>query len=221
LKIQLLNTSIISHTLNKPKMAALTQFNTKWETDRKTTLVLMPPKELWLNFVEIKKNHMNPKITRPPYPHVSILAPFVPEKDFDSARTTLVELLKSVKPFKITFDEFKLFKNKKSSTLYIDPKPATDIVKVFDLVKDVFPKSHRGSVVPHIGVGYFKDLTLAQTLRDKYQAHWEPMSFEVQELYVLSRNDVDPWVIREVIPLGYSGGHVKEPLVAVGETTLL
>ena len=60
-------------------------------------------------FVEIKKNHMNPRIKRPPYPHITLAAPFVHPKHYTSAKIKIREALKSIKQFEINFAKFQLF----------------------------------------------------------------------------------------------------------------
>lgn len=37
-----------------------------------SSVVVMPPPEHWKQIVDIKKNHMNPKIKRPPFPHITM-----------------------------------------------------------------------------------------------------------------------------------------------------
>lgn len=171
-----------------------------------STLVAMPPKDQWDQFVEIKKNHMNPKIKRPPYPHMTLMQPFVGPDGFDEVAKKLEEGLKDFKPFKCTIKEFKLYENKKSQTLYLDPvcEPAGALNDLYDKLVEIYPdgKLKRG-FDPHIGVGFFRDQKLAKELRDKYQKDWKPIEFTVKEIYINYRaSEVDPFYPRRVIHLG-------------------
>lgn len=106
----------------------------RMECVKSTSLVIMPPPQFWPDFVDIKKNHMNPKIKRPPYPHITLfvgflsqhlpisLSPFAHTRHFEEARSKLQILLKNVKPFRINIRTFKLFENGPSCTLYLEPE---------------------------------------------------------------------------------------------------
>ena len=87
----------------------------------------MPPRELWAPFISIKKNHMNPNIKRPPYPHITLCAPFVHPKFYKDAKNKLRDVLKNIEPFEICFANFDLFKNNYSTTLYLAPESEVEI----------------------------------------------------------------------------------------------
>eukprot|EP01125_Pyxidicula_operculata_P019401 TRINITY_DN7035_c0_g1_i1.p1 TRINITY_DN7035_c0_g1~~TRINITY_DN7035_c0_g1_i1.p1 ORF type:complete len:203 (+),score=25.80 TRINITY_DN7035_c0_g1_i1:31-639(+) len=184
--------------------------NTTFPLEWSTSLVLMPPPEFWPPFVEIKKNHMNPKIKRPPYPHVTLLAPFVSKHHFEEARQRLTDLLKDVKPFRVNFAKFALFENRGSQTLYLDPvvEPSGALDALHQKLADGFPEvqkeSKQGSQFEaHIGVGFFRDSKTAKQLQAKYQKDWKPIDFMVKEIYIVSRlSQESPFEVRVVIPFG-------------------
>ncbi|CAH6421098.1 2-5 RNA ligase superfamily [uncultured virus] len=171
------------------------------------SLVIMPPKETWDQFVEIKKNHMNPKIKRPPYPHITLLQTFVEKEYFDQVFDILSTELKKIQPFKCSINEFKLFKNKKSQTLYLDPicDPPDSFNKLYKIVKESFPEiKTQTEFNAHMGIGYFNDLKLSQNLLEKYQNDWVPIEFIVKEIYINFREDIDaPFSPRKIIHLGH------------------
>lgn len=184
-----------------------------------SAVVIMPPKELWGPFVDIKKNHMNPKIKRPPYPHITLLAPFVPLKDFPEAAKILRAHLQNVEPFTISFNNFQLFRNKGSSTLYLEPEESrlNALQDLFQTISTLFPNSHRNSFEPHIGVGFFKDAKEAQFLQKKYQQTWTPLAFQIKEIYLLSRDTQEsPWEVKEIVCLGKEE---TKSFISKGETT--
>jgi len=173
-----------------------------------TSLVLMPPPDQWDAFVDIKKHHMNPRIKRAPFPHITLLAPFFEPRKFNQVQAELTEALQSLEPFNIRFEKFELFKNGQSNTLYLDPiiNPSNALDKLYNIVSNRYPQCtghSEGGFVPHIGVGYFKKLAEAQGLQAKYQKDWKPIDFLVKEIYILSRkSQEDPFEVRAIVPIG-------------------
>ncbi|OUM60502.1 hypothetical protein PIROE2DRAFT_13698 [Piromyces sp. E2] len=179
-----------------------------WDSVNYSVCVVMPPRELWAPFIEIKKNHMNPCIKRPPYPHITLFSPFVHPTHYSEAKIKIREALKTVEPFEINFENFELFKNNKSTTLYLAPQSTTEITQLYSAIKSILPQStdqKQNNFEPHIGVGYFKGEKKndAETLQKKYQLNWTPLKFTVQEVYFLSRkNQESPWEVEEIVSLG-------------------
>ena len=192
-----------------------------WNSVNYSVCVIMPPRELWAPFVEIKKNHMNPRIKRPPYPHITLCAPFVHPKYYVEAKTKIREALKGIEPFEINFANFELFKNDYSTTLYLAPQSTTEITKLYNAVISTLPwtiAKEQNNFEPHIGVGFFKGKKNdAEMLQKKYQSIWTPLKFTVQEVYFLRRRTQEsPWEVEEIVPLGE-----KEllPVFKIGDNT--
>eukprot|EP01106_Pelomyxa_sp_JSP_P007801 TRINITY_DN225_c0_g1_i3.p1 TRINITY_DN225_c0_g1~~TRINITY_DN225_c0_g1_i3.p1 ORF type:complete len:337 (+),score=118.74 TRINITY_DN225_c0_g1_i3:60-1013(+) len=170
-----------------------------------STLVVMPPPDLWSQIVEIKKNHMNPRIKRPPYPHVTLMAPFVGYAARDAAGAALTAALADFPPFSVRIDTIKMFYNKSSYTMYLDPETDTAGVmdKLFATVSAVFPAWQSHGFDAHIGIGFFRDKSEAEKLLARYQSQWKPIKFLVKEIYMNTRvSEESPWEVRKVIPLG-------------------
>ena len=130
-----------------------------WDSVNYSACVIMPPRDLWAPFVEIKKNHMNPKIKRPPYPHITLCAPFVHPKHYKAAKSKLRETLKNIEPFEINFANFELFKNNYSTTLYLSPESDVEVTQLYKELIAALPWSivqKQNNFEPHIGVGFFK-----------------------------------------------------------------
>ena len=180
-----------------------------------STLVIMPHKEQWDQFIEIKKMHMNPKIKRPPYPHITLLQPFYKPEKFDEVEERIESILKDMKPFKCVIKEFKMFENKKSQTLYLDPvtEPPNALQDIYDILAKEFPECVKGKFKEHIGVGFFKNLNQAKMLGGKYQEEWKPIEFMVKEVYINYRtSDISPFLPRRVIPIGYPSPPYNKPV---------
>ena len=192
-----------------------------WESVSYSVCVVMPPRDLWAPFVEIKKNHMNPRIKRPPYPHITLCAPFAHPKHYSEAKSLIREALKNIEPFEINFANFEIFKNNNSSTLYLAPESEKEITQLYNALMDTLPGSitqKQNNFEPHIGVGYFKGKNnQADELQKKYQSIWTPLKFTVQEIYFLRRKSQEsPWEIEEIVPLGQNE---LPPVFKIGETT--
>jgi len=50
--------------------------------EQTSSCVVMPPWQHWKPFVDLKQRHMKPSIKRPPYPHITMFAPFAAKQDF-------------------------------------------------------------------------------------------------------------------------------------------
>ena len=192
-----------------------------WESVNYSACVIMPPRDLWAPFVEIKKNHMNPHIKRPPYPHITLCAPFVHPKHFKEAKSKFREVLKNIEPFELSFANFELFKYDSSTTLYLAPESNLEISQIYKALIGSLPMSivqKQNNFEPHIGVGFFKGKNNeAESLQKKYQSSWIPLKFTVQEIYFLRRKSKEsPWEVEEIVSLGE-----KElpSLFKIGETT--
>jgi 2'-5' RNA ligase len=148
----------LNTAINKGNSGGKETVSHKYQYVFHTSLVLMPPKELWEPFVEIKKNHMNPKIKRPPYPHITLLAPFVAPSDFDKAEQELTKALENIEPFDVAFKELVYFKNPKSCTLYFDPITSREnaLQEIFNACANTIPLTDDSKEFePHIGVGTY------------------------------------------------------------------
>ena len=195
--------------------------SSNWDSVNYSVCVIMPPRELWAPFISIKKNHMNPNIKRPPYPHITLCAPFVHPKFYKDAKNKLRDVLKNIEPFEICFANFDLFKNNYSTTLYLAPESEVEINLLYKELIATLPWNivqKQNNFEPHIGVGFFKGKKNdAEFLQKKYQADWIPLKFTVQEIYFLRRRSQDsPWEIEEIVPLGEK---VQQPIFKIGETT--
>ena len=195
--------------------------SSNWDSVNYSVCVVMPPRELWAPFISIKKNHMNPNIKRPPYPHITLCAPFVHPKFYKDAKNKLRDVLKNIEPFEICFANFDLFKNNYSTTLYLAPESEVEINLLYKELIATLPWNivqKQNNFEPHIGVGFFKGKKNdAEFLQKKYQADWTPLKFTVQEIYFLRRRSQDsPWEIEEIVPLGEK---VQQPVFKIGETT--
>jgi 2'-5' RNA ligase len=175
-----------------------------------TSVVIMPPPELWEPFLNIKKRHMPPHMKRPPFPHITLLAPFLPYQLFDLARSRLANVVSKVQPFRLHFSQLSILSQRLSSTLVFLPEaePTDALVELENALINAVPccdHQVKGGFYPHLSVAHFSDKDEVGTYCNEYQSKWEPVSFVVNEIYLMSRNAADqPFEVRHVIPLGSS-----------------
>lgn len=166
------------------------------------TLVIIPPPSDWPPFVAIKKNHMNPRIRRPPYPHITLVGKFSPGQ-LEKAK----QCVQPVEPFDLAIEEFKIFENARNCTVYLDPvessntkDPHGSMKRIHDNLRGAGFKS--GDFEAHIGVCFCDKLAEAKALVAKYQKDFPSIKFRVTHLYVMKRvGEEDPFEPWAAIPL--------------------
>eukprot|EP01093_Parvamoeba_rugata_P005486 TRINITY_DN18179_c0_g1_i1.p2 TRINITY_DN18179_c0_g1~~TRINITY_DN18179_c0_g1_i1.p2 ORF type:complete len:237 (+),score=-20.91 TRINITY_DN18179_c0_g1_i1:20-730(+) len=175
--------------------------------EKSSTLVILPRPEHFEQFVRIKKNHMNPRIKRKPYPHVTLLSPFPDTPYHSDIVRQLTRVLAKTAPFRVDVEEFKVFENGKTNTLYLDPKdsPAGSMDALAALLAKRMPGCAPKKFDAHIGVAFTTNRAEAHRLREKYQGEWRPISFVVTHLYLMHRrSETDDFAPVHAIPLGGS-----------------
>ena len=171
-----------------------------------SSCVIMPPHDLWAPFVEIKKNQMNPKIKRSPYPYITLVAPFAHPKYYPAAKSKIREELKNIEPFEINFSNFEIFRNQYSSTLYLAPESEKERTDVYNALMNILPWNivqKQNNFEPHIGVGFFKgQKNEADIKQKKYQSNGT-LEIHCSRNYFLRRKSQDsPWEVEEIVSLG-------------------
>jgi len=176
-----------------------------------SSLNITPPLEYWPQFVNIKKNHVNPKIKRPPFPHITLINPVVIHDDIDIAYQRMVNILQDVQPFVLQFSKFEIFQNNTSSTLFLEPEDSEALRNLYLLLAKEFSIEistfgGKCDFVPHIGIGFFKGKSHfleATKFRELYQKDWNPIQFLCKEIYIMTHlTPVSPYEVRKVILLG-------------------
>jgi 2'-5' RNA ligase len=178
-------------------------------------LVVVPPPEFWAPFVAIKKQHMNPKIKRPPYPHITMLG-----KMLESDIATIVSIVREFPSFDLEISEFKMFENKKNTTVYLDPQEkdsndAKTMRAIHAALTDAGLLAKKVAFEPHIGVCFCDTAKIAESLKEKYQKDFPKIEFTVTHLYVMKRvGDEDAFEPFFAVPLkGCENAVVRNKLV--------
>lgn len=99
-----------------------------------SALVVMPPQEQWTPLLAVKARHMAPHVRRPPYPHITLASPFVPDDAFGDAEARLRRVLTSAPPFDVHLRRFDFLHQRKASTLIIVPECEVNVLHSSDLL---------------------------------------------------------------------------------------
>jgi len=158
-----------------------------------TALVIIPPAALWPPIQAIRQEH--DRNSRRWMPHITLIYPFRPRKEFESLIEPFSRLCEAVEPFEVGLVEFRLFHHRQESfTLYLAPEPREALVRLQATLNRAAPDCddvtrHAGGFTPHLSVGQIRGRAPALRLQGALQAAWQPASFAVREVSLIWRND--------------------------------
>ncbi|KAJ9451161.1 hypothetical protein DIPPA_00420 [Diplonema papillatum] len=172
----------------------------------KAALIVMPPVELWPAIQAIRSQY-DPAYARW-MPHINIAWPFATPAHHSQAAEALQVAFANVAPFEMHLNSLSSFPNN-SSVVFLKPTASDGsahhaLVEIRKLVVETLPVCHSDiEFQPHLTVAKLSKAEVAA--KKVQQLAWQPMSFTVSELYCISRpDDVTPFTITEVVPLGGS-----------------
>eukprot|EP00732_Lithocolla_globosa_P007142 Lithocolla_globosa_v1_NODE_8804_length_780_cov_23.772414.p1 type:complete len:183 gc:universal NODE_8804_length_780_cov_23.772414:89-637(+) len=174
-----------------------------------SAVVISPPQSQWSGIQSIRQKHDKAFHRWPP--HINMLWPFSEPSDYATTVPQLTQALASFPPFTLRFDTFKTFQSKKSSVVWLSPSTADQNVHALQRVMQVaFPqyddvsKKSEDGFSPHLTVGQWPNKDVPSALA-KLNGSFEPVEWEVKEVYVISREGVDgAFEVKHVVPLGGS-----------------
>ena len=170
-----------------------------------TALCIIPPEDLWPPIQEIRSQH--DKAYPRWMPHINLVYPFVPEKDFPSIKSRLESVVHQHRPFCIQFDasSFHYFEQKgKVCTYHLRPAECREGVALQKSIETQLPSALRSSrpFEAHLTLGQCTTSEMPNRLRD-LTTNWKPVDFLVDRIFLISRENhpEDRFVIKEEIPL--------------------
>jgi len=146
---------------------------------------------------------------------VNILYPFV-ETEEESVVESLRDVLRGCEPFEVTLRSTGCFGGKNRGVLWLYPDSVGEdgeecnkepLVAMQRDLERAFPMCYeqrkQGGYSPHMTLGHFASLGEAQEAEMVVKEQWKPISFQLQEIYLLRRvGDDGQFLVRSVIPLG-------------------
>ena len=192
------------------KSIALTQ-EMKEDISVKSALCIIPPEHIWPPIQEIRK-YADPAYKRW-MPHINIFFPFIDEKWFDDIAEYIGEIVRKrgIQSFEITLGEFDHFDRvkrgmqspAKPETLFLRPSGCErEMQRLWKCLKDEWPlcaSKQGGGFTPHLTMS--KRIICLRNAKEELNKKWKKLSFECDELCLISRRGDDPFVVRHRIPL--------------------
>ncbi|RKG90267.1 endonuclease [Corallococcus sp. CA049B] len=192
-----------------------------------TALVLIPPDDVWDPIQALRKKH-DAKFQRW-MPHITLLYPFVPEEDFETAEAILVDALQGFEPFDVTLSAFGHFEHRANATAWLRPddQPSGALAALHAKLVAALPEcasSAHGGFTPHLSVGQLPlSSDIARTLAE-WQRAWRPLKFRVGELCLIRRKGDSPFEVIRRIPLAqahraipeHEDAPLRDALVSIG-----
>eukprot|EP01124_Arcella_intermedia_P016835 TRINITY_DN23438_c0_g1_i1.p1 TRINITY_DN23438_c0_g1~~TRINITY_DN23438_c0_g1_i1.p1 ORF type:complete len:191 (-),score=59.27 TRINITY_DN23438_c0_g1_i1:57-629(-) len=141
----------------------------------------------------------------PVLPHITFMVPFYDPSFFEEAVEKFREALKDFNPFWVTLKGFGYFPD---GSLWIKPEsnPPTALDDLQQHLERIYPDCHEarttyaGGFKPHVTVGKV-DGEIKELLSQLEQS-WEPITFQVTEIQILSTGTNKKYQVRHSVALG-------------------
>jgi 2'-5' RNA ligase len=173
-----------------------------------SAIVLIPPQSLWPPIQEIRRVYDRAYVRW--MPHINLIYPFVHNDAFPQILPKLSQALAPLQPFTISLERFKFFPHTTNYTMWLEPKPNSEVIKLHNILVKTFPEfddldtiNERG-FTPHLSVGQQKDYKELLEKIDELQKKWQPLQWNVGEVYLISRFEKNPHEVRYIVPFGGS-----------------
>ncbi|TET98972.1 MAG: 2'-5' RNA ligase family protein [Anaerolineales bacterium] len=168
-----------------------------------TALLIIPPKPVQVFCFPIRERYDIESFKSNVPAHITLLYPFVPPDQVDTAIEELNRLCAGIPPFDVTIDHYGTFKG----AIFLEPSDPDPIVQLHHQLSQIFPEypvyggEHGSELHPHLTLARFDDPEEA----DNIELPPAPsFSFTVDKihLYLGSAEHDTPFIPRAVIPLG-------------------
>lgn len=168
-----------------------------------TALLIIPPKPVQVFCFPIRERYDVESFKSNVPAHITLLYPFVPPEQVDTAIEELNHLCTGIPPFDVAIDHYGTFKG----AIFLEPSDLEPIVQLHHQLSQAFPEypvyggEHGTELHPHLTLARFDDPRDA----DKIKLPPAPVfNFTVDKihLYLGSVEHDTPFIPRAVIPLG-------------------
>jgi len=143
-------------------------------------------------------------------PHVNMIYPFIPVKNFPDVVKELKESIKNIQPFKCILKQFNYFKHKSDVAMWLKPETEEpqQFLSVQKALENVVPycddlsKKSKDGFTPHLSVGQFPTKDANKFLKE-LQSNWNTIEFTVREVLLIGRSGFeDPFEVYYKVPFG-------------------
>ena len=170
----------------------------------KTALVVIPPAGSWPPIQAIRKKH-DRKIRRW-MPHITVVYPFLPRDQFDTARQFLADACGETPALEIQLAEFSTFRHRRDNyTVWLRPEPEEPLVKLQAALCQAMQEAGGSGMSkpfqPHLSVGQVTERTKMLALVDQLQAAWSPLRIRISSVAMIWRNEPPDDVFRVAVEI--------------------
>jgi poly(A) polymerase len=141
-------------------------------------------------------------------PHITLLYPFMPQKQWGEALPRLLEVGRQSAAFRVTLATFQAFAHAfGKATIWLTPEPRHALITLQAALQAAFPAYDDQSrfpagFTPHLSVGQASSPRGRQQLLETLQASWQPVQFTLTAIALIWREADRPFEIAHVISLG-------------------
>jgi 2'-5' RNA ligase len=166
----------------------------------KTAVVIIPPEATWPPIQTIRREH--DRGFRRWMPHITLLYPFRPRREFQAAAAELARACEGIAPFEVTLPAFNFFRHgRESYTLWLAPEPGDGLNRLQTALWRAFPdcdevSRFEGGFTPHLSVGQARGRDEMARLIAAWGMVWTPIRFEVSAVSLIWRGDPPDDVFR-------------------------
>jgi 2'-5' RNA ligase len=170
----------------------------------KTALVVIPPAESWPPIQAIRAKH--DRKMRRWMPHITLVYPFLPREQLDTARRLLAGACGGIPAFEIQLAEFNTFRHRRDNcTVWFRPEPEEPLVKLQAALWQATQEAGgSGTSKPfqlHLSVGQVTGRAKMLALVDQLQAAWSPLRIRISSVAMIWRNEPPDDVFRVAVEI--------------------
>ena len=158
-----------------------------------SAVVIIPPREVWEPIQAIRRAH-DKRFARW-MPHLTLMYPFVPKREFTKVLPDLAQVGWAQKPFELTLARFNSFRHGQGGYIvWLEPTPAERVVALQRALTRALPHfgdtgSSQDGFTPHLSVGQVGGVSELKKLLRDLERDWQPLSFTVSEISLISRKN--------------------------------
>jgi 2'-5' RNA ligase len=166
----------------------------------KSAVVVIPPEAIWPPIQAIRERY--DRGFRRWMPHITLLYPFRPRREFQAAAAQLTKAGERLAPFEVTLTGFDCFRHGgESHTLWLRPEPQEALVRLQTALWKAFPdcdevRRFENGFVPHLSVGQAKGAEQVAQLLAGWERDWKPIRFQLSAVSLIWRGDAPDDVFR-------------------------
>jgi 2'-5' RNA ligase len=158
----------------------------------KTAVVVIPPEGAWAPIQAIRKKY--DRAFERWMPHITLLYPFRPQSEFESAAVDLARVCEQISPLEVTLGSFGFFEHRLDSyTLWLAPEPKETLIELQTALWRAIPdcddtRSFASGFTPHLSVAQAHDREQMQDLVAALSSDWTPITFQVSAVSLICRD---------------------------------